>query len=856
MTLELSSERTLQFKCQITDYRLRGKELENYSVLDFFTDTYEEVKKKNKPNTSTANEKNGSKRGRRSNLRSCYLVEHPKHESHLRVMRSSGHNTLPNICGQWFPSCDDEEMRAFYSASMLMLFHPWRNISDLKESNETWGSAYERFRSRALPQILHMIGNIQYFYECQTEASLNPDEDIPPSQTTGHEDGGEEMGVDMETMLELDMPADEVETPCVDIYTQEAIAIGRQMNMLVSPELSWSGGLSNSCPALLDDIQNLYCWKSQLEQPEISDGAPPSTVSLPTPEIVGHGGYIIPEELYNVQLNRLFGEEAAEEALTSVDPSCLLSEQCRAYDIVTWHLNAVLEGKEPPQLLMQIQGEGGTGKSKVIQTITDFFAQKRSSAILVKAAYTGIAASLINGKTTHSIARIGISQKKEISVQTKNWLTKFWNNIQYLILDECSMISREFLANLEQHISVGKGFDKNTEGGLPFGGVNVILCGDFHQFPPVVCNKRAPLYYDIHPGDSIRAQIGRKLYEEFQIVVLLEKQVRVTDTDWLDFLRHLRIGHVKDTHIPLIQRLSLTHPDCPPTDFSKPPWGTEAVLVTLRHSVRIRWNSEMMIRHCCDQEITLFICPAKDTINGRPLTVAEKKAFSAQKVGRNGNRNEINGLPASIELAVGAKVMVTVNIDTNIDIANGSRGEITKIVLDPREQLENGNQNIITLEHPPLYILVKLQRTRAAQLHGLDPGVIPILPVKRKITIKLRGANGKPIQHTVTRMQLPVTPGYAFTDYRSQGQTISHVIVDLARPPSGNRLTNFNYYVALSRSSGRETIRLLRDLDISVLKQPQNMYLEREDGRLRELSQKTKEWWDSIKGNEERGGTD
>ncbi|KAH9943738.1 hypothetical protein B0H21DRAFT_695357, partial [Amylocystis lapponica] len=53
---------------------------------------------------------------------------------------------------------------------------------------------------------------------------------------------------------------------------------------------------------------------------------------------------------------------------------------------------------------------------------------------------------------------------------------------------------------------------------------------------------------------------------------------------------------------------------------------------------------------------------------------------------------------------------------------------------------------------------------------------------------------------------------YAFTDYRSQGQTISFVIVDIASPPSGSDLTLFNVYVALSRSSGRHSIRLLRDL--------------------------------------------
>ncbi|KAI6097430.1 hypothetical protein EDD16DRAFT_1499389 [Pisolithus croceorrhizus] len=52
-------------------------------------------------------------------------------------------------------------------------------------------------------------------------------------------------------------------------------------------------------------------------------------------------------------------------------------------------------------------------------------------------------------------------------------------------------------------------------------------------------------------------------------------------------------------------------------------------------------------------------------------------------------------------------------------------------------------------------------------------------------------------------MQYPVTSAYAFTDYCSQGQTISHVIVDIVKPPRGG-LNLFNLYIALSRSSGHD----------------------------------------------------
>ncbi|EUC62460.1 ATP-dependent DNA helicase pif1, putative, partial [Rhizoctonia solani AG-3 Rhs1AP] len=94
----------------------------------------------------------------------------------------------------------------------------------------------------------------------------------------------------------------------------------------------------------------------------------------------------------------------------------------------------------------------------------------------------------------------------------------------------------------------------------------------------------------------------------------------------------------------------------------------------------------------------------------------------------------------------------------------------------------------------------------------------------------------------VTRRQLPITAAYAFTDYRARGQTIKKVIVDIARPPSG-ALTPFNAYVALSRSSGAATIRLLRDFDDALFQQPPSHELEAEDQRLLELNNTTKDRW-------------
>lgn len=70
-------------------------------------------------------------------------------------------------------------------------------------------------------------------------------------------------------------------------------------------------------------------------------------------------------------------------------------------------------------------------------------------------------------------------------------------------------------------------------------------------------------------------------------------------------------------------------------------------------------------------------------------------------------------------------------------------------------------------------------------------------------------------------------------------------MVDIAQPPAG-KLTLFNLYVALSRSSGRSTIRLLRDFDDNMFKAVHDPHLLAEDDRLEELDMETKIWWKKM----------
>lgn len=187
--------------------------------------------------------------------------------------------------------------------------------------------------------------------------------------------------------------------------------------------------------------------------------------------------------------------------------------------------------------------------------------------------------------------------------------------------------------------------------------------------------------------------------------------------------------------------------------------------------------------------------------------------------------------------------MVTLNIETEMDVANGTRGEIVGIVLHPEEEPIPPNIRRVELKRQPAYVLVKLHHTRMAMLPGLEDKVVPIEPKTARFSVTIKDADGKKRQRMVKRKQLPITAAYAFTDYRAQGQTIPYVIVDIARPPKGG-LSIFNLYVALSRSSGRESIRLLREFEDSLFLRPLPPELVDEDERLDRLNEMTRKAYD------------
>lgn len=138
-------------------------------------------------------------------------------------------------------------------------------------------------------------------------------------------------------------------------------------------------------------------------------------------------------------------------------------------------LNVVKSGKN-----LFLTGSAGTGKSFTLKEIINHLKFKDISFGVT--ALTGCAAVLINGQTIHSFLYLGISRNLEEIYKNlckfKGSLIKL-QKLQSLIIDEISMMDEE-LFNLINNLLM-----KIKNNDFPFGGIQMILVGDFYQLPPI-----------------------------------------------------------------------------------------------------------------------------------------------------------------------------------------------------------------------------------------------------------------------------------------------------------------------------------------------------------------------------------
>src|ERR1035437_5758827 len=129
-----------------------------------------------------------------------------------------------------------------------------------------------------------------------------------------------------------------------------------------------------------------------------------------------------------------------------------------------------------------LTGEPGAGKTHTINALVNYLRSCDVEPAIT--ASTGIAATHIGGMTIHSWSGIGIKTKLDKydldKIASSEYIVKRVNRTKVLIIDEVSMLSPNMLDMIDM---VCREIKQNPE---PFGGIQIILVGDFFQLPPIV----------------------------------------------------------------------------------------------------------------------------------------------------------------------------------------------------------------------------------------------------------------------------------------------------------------------------------------------------------------------------------
>lgn len=294
-----------------------------------------------------------------------------------------------------------------------------------------------------------------------------------------------------------------------------------------------------------------------------------------------------------------------------------------------------------------LTGAAGTGKT---YTLRQFIEEaRRKNRPLAVTASTGIAALNLGGITTHRWAGIQLGAKGRETNEDAAYrleskpmgLAKARQRIlqtRTLIIDEVSMFPGRQLDFLDFWLR------RVREDERPFGGIQVILCGDFCQLPPV--RKDESRDYDwAFTSEVWQAGFLRKS-------ICLEKVRRQDEAVFTDVLQRVRVGRLKGYAKDILTTRVLDHP---PNNRPR---------IVTHNSAVDRW---------CDFQLS--------KLHGEP-TVFEGVA--------KGTEDQVASLtkhilaPARLELKVGARVMNLVNRDLEthrglpVFIANGQLGTVTE----------------------------------------------------------------------------------------------------------------------------------------------------------------------------------
>ncbi len=280
-----------------------------------------------------------------------------------------------------------------------------------------------------------------------------------------------------------------------------------------------------------------------------------------------------------------------------------------------------------------LTGEPGSGKT---HTLNDYVTYLREHGIDVAiTASTGIAATHIGGMTIHAWSGIGI--KDSLSpydieqIATRERVAKRIARAKVLVIDEVSMLDARVFGMVDQVVRAVRKRDE------PFGGMQVVLVGDFFQLPPIGAR-----------GSEVQFAFRAPLWRELGLIVCyLEEQHRQGDDALHGLLSSLRRGDIDEGIYEVLE-------SCKETAFED---GIEPTRLYTHNADVDRINVERL--NALSGSARVFAMEGK---GAKPLVEGLKKSCLS---------------PETLSLKVGAMVMCTKN-NFEVGYVNGTLGQVVK----------------------------------------------------------------------------------------------------------------------------------------------------------------------------------
>ncbi|KAI7957706.1 hypothetical protein MJO29_005923 [Puccinia striiformis f. sp. tritici] len=419
-------------------------------------------------------------------------------------------------------------------------------------------------------------------------------------------------------------------------------------------------------------------------------------------------------------------------------------------------------------------GSAGTGKSHLLKKIIHHFRTRTRKEIHVTAS-TGIAASLIKGTTLHSFSGLGLANdtqdKLYFKIMANEFALKRWQSVDVLIIDEVSMIDGEFFDKLNQ---LAKRFRCNID---PFGGIQLILTGDFFQLPPVTKPglhvKRLPYLFESESWEECVDKI-----------IVLKHVFRQSDQVFVDLLNEIRVGLVSPQTKEIMASLT------------KPVKYDDGIVPTELYprKVDVAQANQFHLKNL-NQPEKVFECQDSRTTSC---------TISLSELSRNLDRNTLAS--HKLILKLGAQVMLIKNIRDQ-KLVNGSVGIVIGFETDRSSNPLNDDG-----QHD-------LQTTKKSKT-GINDYFEPINTDSNQVKLwpKVKFTSGQTIlliphefEHENSqgevigvRQQVPLILAWALSIHKSQGQSLDRVKIDLGRAFEAGQV-----YVALSRATSLHRIQVL-----------------------------------------------